>query len=128
MRTGLGLRSLMLAIAAGAMMTCGAQGAGDAKKGAETFVLCEACHTAEKGAPNGVGPNLYRIVGRKAASLPDFYYSSALKASHIVWTPDKLKAWVLGPQKLVPGTRMTFGGLSDSAKADDLVAYLETLK
>jgi len=29
---------------------------------------------------------------------------------------------------MVPGTRMTFAGFSDPAKADDIVAYLDTLK
>ena len=34
----------------------------------------------------------------------------------------------MGPAKIVPGTEMTFAGFSDPAKADDVVAYLDTLK
>ena len=107
-----------------------AQGAAaaDAKKGQQDFAVCQTCHNIAKGGGNGIGPNLFGVVGRKAASLPGFYYSAALKSSKITWTNDKLKAWVMAPAKLVPGTRMTFAGVSDPAKADDIVAYLDTLK
>ena len=101
---------------------------GDAAKGAIVFQRCALCHNADKGGGNGLGPNLFGVAGRKAASLPDFPYSSALKGSHIVWTDDKLKAWVSGPSKLVPGTRMAFGGISDPKQIDDLIAYLHTRK
>ena len=68
------------------------------------------------------------MVGRKAGSLPNYMYSGQLKAAGITWTNDKLTAWVQGPQKLVPGTKMAFGGISNPAQVADLVAYLDTLK
>lgn len=102
--------------------------AGDANKGKQAFGVCQTCHGVVKGGPNGLGPNLFGVVGRKAASLPGFYYSVALKSSKITWTNDKLKAWITAPYKLVPGNRMAFAGISDPGKADDLVAYLGTLK
>ncbi|HEY5347648.1 MAG TPA: cytochrome c family protein [Rhizomicrobium sp.] len=102
--------------------------AGDARKGAAIFQRCAACHSADKDGGNGLGPNLFGVVGRKAASLPDFYYSPALKKSGLTWTNDKLKLWVAGPAKLVPGTRMSFAGLSNPSDVADLVAYLDTLK
>ena len=55
-------------------------------------------------------------------------YSSALKNSGITWTADKLKAWVSGPARLVPGTKMAFAGITNAKQADDVVAYLATLK
>src|ERR1700682_5608226 len=94
--------------------------AGDAKKGQQAFVVCQTCHTVTRGGANGIGPNLFGIVGRKAASLPGFYYSPALKNSKITWTNDKLKAWTMAPYRLVPGTRMTFAGIQDPAKAADV--------
>lgn len=102
--------------------------AGDATKGKAAFGVCQACHTVTKNGPNGIGPNLFGVVGRKAASLQGFYYSPALKSSKIVWTDDKLKTWIMGPAKLVPGTRMVFAGVSDPNRAADIVAYLDTLK
>jgi cytochrome c len=102
--------------------------AGDPAAGKIVFARCAICHTTTKGGPNGVGPNLFGVVGRKSASLPNYMYSGALKGSGITWTADKLKAWVSGPQKLVPGTKMAFGGISSAKQVDDLLAYLATLK
>ena len=103
-------------------------GAADAKKGQIAFAACQACHAVNKGGGNGIGPDLFGVVGRKAASLPGFYYSPALKSANIVWTNDKLRAWVMAPSKVVPGTRMVFAGVSDPNRATDIVAYLDTLK
>lgn len=102
--------------------------AGDVTKGAEVFQKCAMCHKADKDGANGLGPNLFGVAGRKAASAPNFAYSSALKGSGIVWTDDKLGAWVSGPAKLVPGTKMAFPGLSDQKQVDDVIAYLNSRK
>lgn len=102
--------------------------AGDATSGKTVFARCSICHTVQKGGANGLGPNLFGVVGRKAATAPNFAFSAALKGSGITWTPDKLKAWVSGPAKLVPGTKMAFAGIADPKQADDVIAYLATLK
>ena len=102
--------------------------AADAGNGKAIFARCAACHTVIKGGPNGLGPDLFGVVGRKAGSLSNYMYSGQLKASGITWTNDKLTAWVQGPQRLVPGTKMAFGGISSPAQVADLVAYLDTLK
>ncbi|HEY1961604.1 MAG TPA: cytochrome c family protein [Rhizomicrobium sp.] len=102
--------------------------AADAKNGQGVFTRCMACHTDKKGAPNGVGPNLFGVVGRKAGSMADFSYSPALKNSGIVWTNQKLDAWIENPLKMVPGTRMAFAGISDPKQRADLIAYLDVLK
>src|ERR1700710_1944185 len=91
---------------AGSLLVAGAAQGADANNGKIVFGRCAICHTVVKGGPNGLGPNLFGVVGRKAASLPSFMYSGALKNSGITWTPDKLKAWISGPQRLVPGTKM----------------------
>src|ERR1700742_5307365 len=80
-----------------------AQSAGDPAAGKTAFAQCAICHKADKGAGNGVGPNLFGIVGRKAASLPGFEYSGPLKAAGFTWTDDKLAEGVSGPAKMVPG-------------------------
>jgi cytochrome c len=105
-----------------------AQAGGNAAKGKSYFARCAICHSNAKGAPNRIGPNLFGIVGRKAAALPNFFYSGAMKRSNITWTPDKLRAYIAKPQKVLPGNRMAFAGISSSQQVDDLVAYLQTLK
>lgn len=120
------MRLIVFALAFALFAT--AADAGDAANGKTVFGRCAICHTVQKGGPNGLGPNLFGVAGRKAASLPNFMYSAALKTSGIVWTPDKLRAWVSGPARLVPGTKMAFAGIANPKQADDVVAYLATLK
>jgi len=101
----------------------------DVKKG-EAFVgqVCAACHTTAKGAPNGVGPNLFDVVGRKQGTEAGFSYSSAFKAKmHGTWTFTELNHWLYDPQKLVPGTHMSYTGIKNTQQRADVVAYLRTL-
>ncbi len=118
----------ILVAAAVALAASPALGAGDAVNGKTVFGRCAICHTTTKGGPNGLGPDLFGVAGRKAASLPSFMYSGALKASGITWTDDKLAAWISGPSRVVPGTKMAFGGISNTGQVADVIAYLHTLK
>ena len=102
--------------------------AADAAHGKVIFSRCAACHTADKGGANGLGPNLYGILGRKAGSKKDFSYSAAMKNSGIVWTNQKLDSYVAHPADVVPGNRMAFAGLPDPKQRADLIAYLDALK
>ena len=87
------------------------------------FAQCAACHTVQPGR-NGFGPSLAGVAGRRAASLPGYAYSEALKKSGLTWNAATLERWLKGPQKLVPGTRMPFGGIPDAAKRKQVVDYL----
>lgn len=103
--------------------------AGDAVKGKAVFAAqCSVCHSPAQGGGTILGPNLFGVVGRHSASVPGFAYSTAMKAAGFTWSQDQLKAYLPSPKGLVPGTKMTFMGLKDPAKVDDLVAYLATLK
>ena len=97
---------------------------GDAAKGETAFLTCKTCHAIEAGV-NKVGPSLHNVVGRKAGMIPGFTYSSANKNSGITWTPEKLFQYLEGPQRVVPGTKMTFAGFSDPQKRADVIAYLK---
>jgi cytochrome c len=105
-----------------------AQDAGDPVAGKTVFARCAICHKAAKDAGNGLGPNLFGVVGRKSASIAGFEYSGPLKASGITWTDDKLAQWVAGPAKMVPGTKMAFPGITSKADIRNVVAYLDSLK
>lgn len=92
--------------------------------GAQAFGQCRACHTLEKGGRNGIGPNLNGVFTRPAASAPGYNYSPALKKAGLTWDDKTLSAYLAGPQKLVPGTRMPIG-VADPAKRAAVIAYLK---
>lgn len=117
--------ALVLGIAAIAAST--AQAA-DPAKGKSVFQRCAICHRVEKNGGNGLGPNLFGIVGRKAGTVADFSYSAAMKNSGIVWSTDKLTAYIEHPAAVVPGNKMAFAGVTDTGQRADVVAYLATLK
>jgi cytochrome c len=117
-----------LALALLAASTMVAAAAGDAKSGAQVFKKCAMCHTAEKNGGDSIGPNLYGVVGRKAATKPGYSYSAALKKLGVTWDEASLTKWVSGPGRMAPGTKMTFAGLSSKKQQADVVAYLSTLK
>ena len=52
----------------------------DPEKGGALFRRqCAVCHTVNEGGKNGVGPNLYDVVGKPHGHLEGFNYSAALK-------------------------------------------------
>jgi len=104
--------------------TSAAAADGDAARREKRFEDCASCH-AVAADQNGVGPSLHGIFGRKAASLDDFRYSSAMRKSGITWTAQTLETFIADPQKLVPANRMPYAGMPDAAARDDLIAYLE---
>lgn len=91
------------------------------------FAACALCHKVEAGAPNGIGPNLWKIGGRRAGSL-QFNYSPAMKASKIVWNKASLIAFTMDPRKVVPGNRMPYPGLKDPKAAEAIADYLMKAK
>lgn len=98
---------------------------GDAAAGEQVFTQCSACHVVEPGV-NRIGPSLHGIVGNEAGQVEGFSYSPANANSGIVWTPEKLFQYLENPQRVIPGTTMTFAGLSDPQDRADVIAYLET--
>ena len=96
-----------------ALAVCALQGlagtgafAGDAAQGEALYRQCRACH--ELITPEGeirqrggqTGPNLFGILGRPIASLPDFAYSpgmTALGRSGMVWEDAALLAYLRDP-------------------------------
>ena len=97
------------------------------ERGQQIAKQCQACHTFEKGGPNRVGPNLWGIVDRPRASHPGFNYSASMKAKGGNWTFDELNKFLSHPQGYIPGTAMTFAGLSRETQRADVIDYLHTL-
>jgi len=98
-----------------------------ADRGAQVAKQCVACHNFEEGAGAKIGPDLYNIIGRPVASVAGFSYSAALKAKGGTWTFGSLNEWLTKPSAYVPGTAMTFAGLSNQKQRADLIDYLDSL-
>jgi cytochrome c len=85
---------------------------------------CRTCHTVKEG-DNRLGPNLHKIVGRKAGSLPDYAFSNAMKEADFVWNEERLDRFIANPDEVVPGHSMKpYGGLSSSDDRTKIIAYL----
>lgn len=112
----------LLMIATGASA---ARAAGDPEAGAKVFLVCKTCHQIGEGAKNGIGPEQNGLVGRKAGSVPGYHYSEANIKSGIVWTEDNLRKYLRDPKAMIPGTKMSFAGLKDDKKIDDVIAYIK---
>jgi cytochrome c len=96
-------------------------------KGAEVFKKCGACHNAEKGGANGIGPNLYGVVGGPHDHLPGYAYSDAMqKTSGEKWDWDSLNKWLTNPKGYVAGTKMAFAGLGKEEERAAVIAYLNS--
>lgn len=113
----------LLASASAAMVAGSAQ----AQTPPPAFAACKACHTVQKDAKSGIGPNLFGVAGRQSASLPGFNYSAAMKASKLRWDDQTLNEYLAGPTKKVPGTRMPIA-TPDPAKRAAIIAFLKSLK
>lgn len=101
--------------------------AADPAHGKQLFQACAACHGAD-GKGGTLGPNLVGVVGRKAGALDDFRYSNAMKRADMVWDDGNLRDYVTNPQAKIKGNRMPFSGVANGGDADDIVAYLKTLR
>lgn len=98
---------------------------GNPVAGKATFATCGTCHSIVAGQ-NKVGPSLKGIVGRKSGTIPNFRYSAANKKSGIIWTEQSLYNYLAAPQKMIPGTFMTFTGFKEGVKRANVIAYLQT--
>ena len=118
-------RATLFAVAlAGTLAAGSAQAEGDAKRGAEAYRACVACHALEPGS-HLTGPSLADLWGRKAGTASGFArYSTALGAADLVWDEDTLNAWLADPRAMVPGTTMVFRGIRKDEARADLIAFL----
>ncbi len=122
-------RLFVVAAAIVAPAMCAAGFKPDIENGKATFnTMCGVCHSVQQTGGPHEGPNLLGVVGRKAASEPEFTkYSPALKASKLTWSKKTLDKFLVNPMAMVPGTLMPMQ-IPDNKTRADVVAYLATLK
>jgi cytochrome c len=89
---------------------------------------CAACHTFDQGGRQGVGPNLWGIVGADHARVAGFTYSAALAGMRgTPWSFEALNKFIANPRAYAPGNRMAYAGLANAQQRADLIAWLRTL-
>jgi cytochrome c len=100
----------------------------DAGKADTAKLGCVACHSFNEGGRNGLGPNLYGVVGaEQGAHAQGYAYSAALKAKGGKWDYAELNKWLLKPSAYAPGTKMSYAGINDPKVRADVISYLRSL-
>lgn len=102
--------------------------AADIEAGKAVFKKCAACHQIGEGAQNAAGPNLTCVIGSVSGGHSEGYaYSEALKNAKKTWDEATIDAWVQGPSKVIPGTKMIFpAGVKDPTDRENLIAYIKS--
>lgn len=91
---------------------------GDPVKGAKLAKgKCGGCHYLNKDRKK-VGPTLMGIFNR-APAIDGIPFAR--------WDAAALDAWLTKPKAVKPKTKMSFKGISEKAKRDNIIAYLKTL-
>jgi cytochrome c len=97
----------------------------DPTKGEQVFKKCTACHNADNGGANALGPNLWGVLGEPIGKgAHGFAFSEALAGKGGNWDWNTLSTWLANPKKFAPGTKMTFAGLSNPEDRANVIAFL----
>ena len=98
----------------------------DPAKGQSVFNKCTACHNAEKGGANQLGPNLWEMLGAPIGKGHGFAFSPALAEKGGNWDWNTMSEWLKSPKGFAPGTKMTFAGISNPQDRANVIAFLNT--
>ena len=98
-----------------------------AEDGEKVFAKCSACHTIASGGANGVGPNLYGVMGTVIGKhAPGYAYSSAMAGHGGNWNWDEMNDWLANPRGYIDGTKMGFAGLSSIEDRAAVALYMNS--
>ena len=109
--------------------TADAVSAQNVARGKHVFRKCLLCHVLDPNATDHLAPPLHNIVGRRAASIKGFAYSSIMRFAGkkgFTWTREAMYYFLDKPEDFMPGTYMAFAGL-ETQERKDVIAYLEHL-
>ena len=99
----------------------------DMAKGETTFKKCAACHSVNQGGANGIGPNLYAVLGEGIGQGRGGYaFSTALSGKGGKWDWAGMNAWLTSPSAFAPGTKMSFAGITDPQERANVMVYLNS--
>lgn len=100
-------------------------------EGERAFQKCYSCHSVDRKETGLSGPNLAGVLDRRAASLPGFTYSPAMKkagAAGLVWSEDALERYIADPLEMIPETTMSFPGVRNAAERRAVIDYLRRFR
>ena len=98
---------------------------GDAAAGEKVFAKCTSCHSIEQGGANGIGPNLFAVLGKPVGKhAAGFAYSSDLAGLGGEWTYELIDQWLKSPRAVAAGTKMSFAGLGNAQDRANVTLYL----
>lgn len=119
----------ILVFAACAFAFAGAAWAADAPDAGEpAFQRCYSCHSVAADEADTPGPNLRKVIGRRAGTLKGYEFSPAMVAAGkkgLVWTRETIDALIADSEKFVPGTTMNSPPLNDAKLRREVIEYLE---
>ncbi len=102
----------------------------DKAKGENTFKQCSSCHTNEKGGANRSAPRSGTCSAASRASSPASPIRTRSRPSQPrarSGTSRRSTSFIEAPKGYLPGTTMSFAGISNPRTRADLIAYLNTL-
>ena len=96
------------------------------ERGSYHFRKCAVCHSLQDDGVPRAGPSLQGLFGRRVGTYPGYRYSNALADGSLIWTEETVsQLFDLGPDVLLPGTKMPLQRLPDEQARDDLIAFLK---
>ena len=96
----------------------------NAAEGAKIFKKCAACHSITEGGANKIGPALWGVLGRPAASVPGYKYSKAMAAHGKNWSFEEMNGFLTKPKDWIKGTKMSFTGLKKAKDRAAVILYM----
>ena len=124
----------LVAIALAMMFVQPALAAGDAVAGKKVFKKCAVCHSLNP-THKRLGPTLKSVVGRVAASIEGYRYSSSYveaREKGLVWTEEEIVKYLVNPKEYLAAylgvkkarSKMT-ARFKKQADRENVVAYLK---
>ena len=103
-------------------------GEASVERGQKISKACAACHSFDKGGANGVGPNMWDLVGRQKQAVDGYVYSGVLDDfGGTVWSYAELNKFLWKPKTYAPGTKMNYIGLKKPEDRAAVIAWLRSL-
>lgn len=97
----------------------------NAEAGAKIIKKCVSCHSFAQNEPHKIGPNLWKIVDAPKGASQGYSYSKTMLNAGGIWDQNSLYHFLNKPGAYLPGTKMSFAGISNPQDIANVIAYLK---